>query len=83
MARQHTGRIIERNISAIKDVNGNQIVIVNDIHFKGKRNIDWDEVEQYLKRSIGKGKSKCCTRNTGDDRDCGEQMVSGKSGKKT
>ena len=36
---------MERNISVIKDVNGKQIVIVNDIRFKGKRNIDWDEVE--------------------------------------
>ena len=44
---------MERNISVIKDVNGNQIVIVNDIRFKGKRNIDWDEVEQYLKQYIG------------------------------
>jgi len=47
------GRIMERNISVIKDVNGNQIVIVNDIRFKGKRNIDWDEVQQYLKQYIG------------------------------
>ena len=45
--------IMERNISVIKDVNGNQIVIVNDIRFKGKRNIDWDEVEQYLKQYVG------------------------------
>ncbi len=45
---------MERNISVIKDVNGNQIVIVNDIRFKGKRNIDWDEVEQYLKQYIAK-----------------------------
>lgn len=44
---------MERNISVIKDVNGNQIVIVNDIRFKGKRNIDWDEVEQYLKQYVG------------------------------
>ncbi len=47
------GRIMERNISVIKDVNGNQIVIVNDIRFKGKRNIDWDEVEQYLRQYVG------------------------------
>ena len=44
---------MERNISVIKDVNGHQIVIVNDIRFKGKRNIDWDEVEQYLKQYVG------------------------------
>ena len=36
---------MERNISVIKDVDGDRIVIVNDIRFKGKRNIDWDEVE--------------------------------------
>lgn len=47
------GRIMERNISVIKDVNGNQIVVINDIRFKGKRNIDWDEVEQYLKQYVG------------------------------
>lgn len=44
---------MERNISVIKDVNGNQIVVVNDIRFKGKRNIDWNEVEQYLKQYVG------------------------------
>lgn len=44
---------MKRNISVIKDVNENQIVIINDIRFKGKRNIDWDEVEQYLKQYVG------------------------------
>ena len=34
-------------------MNGKQIVIVNDIRFKGKRNIDWDEVKQYLKQYVG------------------------------
>ena len=42
-----------RNISVIRDVNGNRIVVINDIRFKGKRNIDWDEVEQYLKQFVG------------------------------
>ena len=44
---------MERNISVIKDVNGNQIVVINDIRFKGRQNIDWDEVEQYLKLYVG------------------------------
>ena len=35
---------MERSISVIKDVNGNQIVVINDIRFKGRQNIDWDEV---------------------------------------
>ena len=35
------------------DLNGNKIVIINDIIFKGKRNINWKEVENYLKRYVG------------------------------
>ena len=44
---------MERNISVIKDVNGNQIVVINDIRFKGRQNIDWNEVEQYLNQYVG------------------------------
>ena len=44
---------MERNISVIKDVNGNQIVVINDIRFKGRQHIDWGEVEQYLKQYVG------------------------------
>jgi len=51
--RKHRNTLSGANISVIKDVNGNQIVIINDICFKGKRNIDWDEVEQYLKQYVG------------------------------
>jgi len=43
-------RIMERNINVIRDVNDNQIVVINDIRFKGRQNIDWDEVERYLKQ---------------------------------
>ncbi|MGI6094357.1 MAG: hypothetical protein ACOYBL_02880 [Lachnospiraceae bacterium] len=44
---------MNRNINVIKDTNGNQIVVINDIRFKGRQNIDWDEVEQYLKQYVG------------------------------
>ena len=44
---------MERNISVIKDVNGNNIVLINDIRFKGKRQIDWKDVEDYLRKYIG------------------------------
>ena len=44
---------MERNISVVRDANGKQIVVVNDIRFKGKRNINWNEVEQYLKQYVG------------------------------
>ncbi len=43
----------KRNVSVIKDVDGNNIVMINDIIFKGKRSIDWDDVEKYLKEHIG------------------------------
>lgn len=38
---------MERNVNIVKDVNGNNIVIINDIRFKGKRSIDWDDVKAY------------------------------------
>ena len=42
-----------RNISVIQDVDGNNIVVINDIRFKGKRSIHWKEVRAYLKEYIG------------------------------
>ena len=35
------------------DENGNQVVILPDIIFSGKQNIDWNEVEKYLERFVG------------------------------
>ena len=43
----------KRNISVIQDVDGKNIVIINDIRFKGKRSIDWKEVREYLKEYVG------------------------------
>ena len=34
----------QRNVSVIQDIDGNNIVVINDIRFKGKRSIDWKEV---------------------------------------
>lgn len=45
--------IMERNVNIIKDVNENQIAVINDIRFKGKRSIDWNDVEQYMKQYVG------------------------------
>lgn len=39
---------MDRNISIITDLKGNRIVLINDIIFKGKRSVNWDEVKQYL-----------------------------------
>jgi transcriptional regulator with XRE-family HTH domain len=43
----------ERSINIIRDSNGNQIVVIDDIRFKGKQNISWNEVEKYLKQYVG------------------------------
>mgnify|MGYP004509765717 FL=1 len=46
-------RIPQRNIAVIQDVDGNNIVVINDIIFKGKRSITWSDVEEYLRRYVG------------------------------
>lgn len=43
----------KRNVSIIKDANGNKIVMINDIVFSGRRTIKWKEVEEYLRRYVG------------------------------
>ena len=43
----------ERNVSVIQGVDGNNIVVINDIRFKGKRSINWKEVRAYLKEFVG------------------------------
>lgn len=42
-----------RNINIITDVDGNKLVLINDIRFKGKRNIDWESVKLLLKEYVG------------------------------
>lgn len=43
----------QRNVAIIQDVDGNNIVFINDIIFKGKRSITWSDVEEYLRRYVG------------------------------
>ena len=40
-------------MNVIADLDGNKIVVVNDIIFKGKRNVNWKDVEEYLKQYVG------------------------------
>ena len=40
---------MDRNVQIITDLDGKKLVIINDIIFKGKQHIKWDEVENYLK----------------------------------
>ena len=46
-------RNIMKTLEATLDENGNQVVILPDIIFSGKQNIDWNEVEKYLERFVG------------------------------
>ena len=43
----------KRNVTVIEDVDGNRIVVINDVIFKGKRTVRWRDVEKYLKRYVG------------------------------
>ncbi len=45
--------IENRNVNVINDAEGNKIVLINDIRFKGKRKIDWEDVKNYLKGYVG------------------------------
>ena len=44
---------MDRNINIINGLNGEKIVLINDIRFKGKKREDWKEVESYLKEYVG------------------------------
>ena len=35
------------------DENGNKVVVLPDIIFSNKQNIDWNEVEKYLEQFVG------------------------------
>lgn len=45
--------IMDRKVDIMCDTDGTEIVVIHDIRFKGKRNIDWNEVEEYLKFFVG------------------------------
>ena len=52
--RKGTKEMIEnRNVNIITDADGKKLVLINDIRFKGKRQIDWDDVKQYLEGYVG------------------------------
>ena len=42
-----------RNVSIVYDADGNKVVIINDIIFKGKKAIKWNDVEKYLRQYVG------------------------------
>lgn len=40
-------------LEIVTDNTGNRVVLIPDIIFKNKQNIDWNEVESYLQRFVG------------------------------
>lgn len=40
-------------LEIVQDARGNKVVLIPDIIFTNKKDIDWDEVEAYLKRYVG------------------------------
>lgn len=45
---------MDRNVQVVTDLNGNKVVMICDVIFSGKRNVNWKEVEQYLRQYVGK-----------------------------
>ena len=44
---------MERKVNVIEDLDGKKTVFIHDILFKGKRAVNWDDVEKYLKKYVG------------------------------
>lgn len=44
---------MQRKVNVVEDLYGNKIVVIHDIIFKGKRVMEWIDVEAYLKRFVG------------------------------
>ena len=44
---------MDRNVEIITDNNGKKLVRINDIRFKGKRSVDWNDVKAYLEEYVG------------------------------
>ena len=44
---------MQRKVDVVEDLDGNKIVFIHDIIFKGKRSIEWKDVESYLKQFVG------------------------------
>ncbi len=42
-----------KKVDIIKDADGENIVVINDLRFKGRRSVDWNIVEDCLKEYIG------------------------------
>ena len=48
-----TNEKTSERVSIVSDPDGNKVVLINDVRFKSRRGIDWNEIEQFLKQYIG------------------------------
>lgn len=46
--------MMEDSIRIVTDLKDQRIVVIDNIRFKGKRKINWEDVENYIKKYIGK-----------------------------
>ena len=44
---------MQGKVNVVEDLDGNKIVVIHDIRFKGRQAIDWNDVEKYLKQYVG------------------------------
>lgn len=44
---------MDKKADIIKDADGKSIVVINDLRFKGRKSVNWNTVEGYLKEYIG------------------------------
>ncbi len=44
---------MQRTVNVVEELDGNKIVFIHDIIFKGKRSVEWSDVEVYLKQFVG------------------------------
>ena len=44
---------MQRKVDVVEDLDGNKIVVIHDIRFKGRQAIEWNDVEKYLKQYVG------------------------------
>ena len=58
---------MQRKVNVVEDLDGNKIVVIHDTIFKGKRTMEWTDVEEYLKRFVGE---EHIIEDTGDVVDC-------------
>ena len=41
-------------LNIVTDSDGKRLVLINDVRFRSRRKLDWDNIEAFLKEYIGK-----------------------------